>query len=67
MSMISDKLFLHSTGSIVDATLQFNFLVCSGSGTKLIWIDMMLFVTTANHSGAVSGQHIIYAVSALAL
>ena len=67
MSTISDKLFLRSTASIFDATLSFNFLVCSGSRTKLLWIDMMLVVRAANHNGAVSGQHITDAVSALAL
>jgi len=67
MSMISNKLFLRSTASIVDATLSFNFLVCCGPRIKLLWIDMMLFVRAANHNGAVSGQHITYAVSALAL
>jgi len=67
MSIISDKLFLRSTGSIVDAMLKFNFLVWHGSRTRLLWIDMMLFVSAANHSGAMSGQYITYAVSAPAL
>jgi len=67
MSTISDKLLLRSTGSIVDATLKFNLLVWHGSRTKLLWIDMVLFVSATNHNGAVSRQHITYVVSALAL
>ena len=58
MSTISDKLFLRSTGSIVDAMLKFNFLVYCGSRTRLLWVDMMLFVPAANHSGAIRRQRI---------
>ena len=67
MSTISDKLFLRSTGSIVDAMLKFNFLIRCGSKTKLLWTGMMLFISAANYNGAVIGQHITYAISALAL
>jgi len=59
MSTISDKLLLRSTASISDATLLFNFLIYYGSRTKLLWIDMMLFVPAANHNGAMSGMCIL--------
>jgi hypothetical protein len=67
MSMISDKLFLSSTPSIFDATLSFNFRVYCGSMTRLLWMYMILIGPAANYNGAVSGQHITYAVSVPAL
>ena len=50
MSMISDKVFHHGTGSIVGAPLTVNFLSCCGLRTKLLWIDVMLLVPAANYS-----------------
>jgi len=52
---------------VLTGHLMVTLLIWEGSRTKLLWIDMVLFVSAAGHNGALSGKHITYAISALAL